>query len=86
MRKLSDLFKRRDQLAEAYRAVFETPQGEIVLAHLAKTCHILEPSAVAGDPHMTYLHEGERRVVLSIMKMLGTDFSKLQQMMEEQNV
>lgn len=82
---LKDLFAKRDSLARSYRAVFETPEGEVVLAHLAKTCHLFTPTFVRGDPHMSALQEGERRVVLSIMKILDTDFAQLQAMMEEQN-
>jgi hypothetical protein len=86
MRGLKEIFQRKDRLAQAYRAVFESPEGEVVLAHLCKVGHVFSPTAVAGDPHMTYMQEGERRMVLSIMKILKTDFSKLQQLMEDQDV
>lgn len=76
------MLRRRSELVEAYRAVFESPQGEVVLEHLTKTCHLFEPTFIAGDTHQSALREGERRVVLSILKMIGTDLGKLQQMME----
>ncbi len=80
---LQKIFGNKYALVEAYRSVFETPQGEVVLAHLAKTCHVFEPVAVQGDPHMTYMRDGERRVVLSILKTLNYDLGKLQQLMEQ---
>jgi hypothetical protein len=84
---LKDLLQRRDHVASAYRAVFESPQGEIVLAHLAKHGFVFDSTFVQGDPTATSLNEGSRRMVLSILRMLNTDFNKLRQMMEDtQNV
>ena len=80
---LAKIFGNKYALVEAYRSVFETPQGEVVRAHLAKTCHVFEPVVVQGDPHLTYMRDGERRVVLSILKMLNYDLGKLQQLMEQ---
>lgn len=80
------ILKKKSQIVEAYRAVFENPQGELVLEHLAKQCHLFEPTFIAGDTHHSALREGERRVILSIMKMIGTDYSAMQKMMENINV
>lgn len=80
--RLAEILGKKDRVAQAYQAVFESPQGEVVLAHLAKNCHVFEPVAVQGDPYMTYMRDGERRVVLSILRMLDYDASKLQQLME----
>ena len=85
MKSLREIFGKKVDLVYAYRATFETPTGEVVLAHLAKNCHVLETTFVPGDPYASARAEGERRVVLSILKMLGTDISKLQRMMEQQN-
>lgn len=80
---LKDLLSRRDRVVSAYRAVFENPEGEIVLAHLAKNCNVFDSTFVQGDPNMTALNEGGRRVVLSIFKMLNTDLNKLRTIMED---
>lgn len=78
-----DIVKKRQQLAADYRDVFETPQGQRVLAHLAKTSFVFDPTFVQGDPYQTALHEGQRRVVLSIMKFIHMDIAKLLTMSEE---
>ncbi|HMV57036.1 MAG TPA: hypothetical protein PKD38_07495 [Nitrospira sp.] len=84
---LKQILGKRDRVANAYRAVFETPEGEIVLTHLARHGFIFDTTFVQGDPQATALNEGSRRLVLSIMRMLNTDFNKLRQMMEDtQNV
>ena len=82
MRNLREVFQRRDRLAEAYQAVFNTPEGEIVLAHLCKNAFVFEPT-FSPLPHEMALNEGSRRVVLSIIKMLGIDLFKLRNMMED---
>lgn len=84
---LRDLLQRRERVVESYRAVFESPSGELVLAHLAKHGFLFDSTFVQGDPHQTALNEGSRRMVLSIIKMLNTDLNKIRLMMEDtQNV
>ena len=78
-----ELMKRRQQLAADYRDVFETPQGQRVLQHLAEQNFVFKPTFVGGDPHQTALHEGQRRVVLSIMKFITIDIEKMLRMSEE---
>lgn len=78
-----DLLKRRQRIIAMYRDVFESPKGQEVLAHLAKHNFVFKPTFVSGDPHMTSLHEGQRRVVLSILTMLNTDMEKLGQLQQE---
>lgn len=80
---LQKIFGNKHALVEAYWSTFETPQGEVVLAHLAKNCHVFEPVVAPGDPQLTAMRDGERRVVLSILKMLNYDLGKLQQLMEQ---
>lgn len=80
---LRDILTRRDRVTSAYKSVFESPEGEVVLAHLCKNCHVFDPTFVQGDPNQTFLNEGGRRVVLSILKMLNTDLGKLRQIMED---
>mgnify|MGYP006969363524 CR=1 FL=1 len=75
----------QETLVEAYRATFETPAGQIVLNHLAKNCHLFDSTALNGDPYLTHLREGERRVVLAIIKVLNYDLGKLYRMLEQRN-
>ena len=79
------LVNRKSDLQADYRAVFETVTGQKVLEHMAKEAHLFEPTFVPGDPYLSALREGEQRVVLSILKLLNTDLSKFQSMMENSN-
>jgi len=53
-----------------YRAVFGSSVGKEVLNHILKLGHVLEPTFVIGDPQQTALREGERRLALSILRMV----------------
>ena len=58
---LKQILGKRDRVANAYRAVFETPEGEIVLTHLARHGFIFDTTFVQGDPQATALNEGDRK-------------------------
>jgi hypothetical protein len=73
----------RARLQDAYRTVFNTPQGQLVLRHLAKRCNLTSTSVVKGDVHETYVNEGMRRVVLSILRQLKRDDAALLGLIEE---
>lgn len=77
------LIRRRRDIAQAYRDVFSTPSGQLVLQHLAEHNFVMAPTFVGGDPYQTALHEGQRRVVLSIMKYVAVDAEKVLTMIEE---
>lgn len=82
------LSKRRDlaKLNEYYRMTFETPAGEEVLKHLVQKAKIMDPIPI-GDPIQSAFFEGQRHLMLSVLKFLNKDLSYLQKLMEEeQNV
>jgi hypothetical protein len=83
MRRFAKILNNRIRLNEAYRRVFSSPDGEIVLAHLAKVNFVFSSTLVAGDTHLTAMNEGQRRLVLSIMRQLDVDLTKLQEISEE---
>ncbi len=56
--------KNKRRVGEAYKAVFCSPEGEIVLDDLIKTGKILE--GVSGETE-----EGMRRMALYILEMLN---------------
>lgn len=60
-------------LQSQYETCFGTPQGEKVLESLYQYCHQNSPSFVVGDSHYTAFREGQRSVILQIMKMLILD-------------
>lgn len=75
--------KRKIDVGASYKAVFETPDGQRVLQHLMRVGFVTSSTFVVNDPQQTALNEGSRRIVLSIIKKIGTDDSELIKQMEE---
>lgn len=63
---ISDLVR----LKRSYRAVFKTPEGQVVLRDLAKVCYAAQTTFDA-EPHEQARREGARQVWLSIQSMLN---------------
>lgn len=57
------------KIAEAYRDLWQTPQGRVVLGDLLMSCHVFEPS-FAPDALSTAFREGERNIGLRIARYL----------------
>jgi hypothetical protein len=57
-------------VADAYKAVFTSPLGEIVKADLMQWCNVFNPIAEA-DPINLGIRIGERNVALRIAQMMG---------------
>jgi hypothetical protein len=86
-----NFFKRRTRAAaktyNAYRRLFSTEDGKIVLQDLMNACNFLKPS-IGETPDDTYFNEGKRSVVLSIMQtssMTTEEINKLIENVEKQN-
>ncbi len=62
---------------QQYQAVFRSAAGKVVLRHLM-TKHGVLKSTFATDPYQTAYNEGQRAVVLEIMKTLKIDIKELQ--------
>jgi len=58
-------------LLEAYKVVFASPHGQIVLKDLEIHCHVNKTTFVAGDSDVTFFNEGKRAVALSIKRKLA---------------
>jgi hypothetical protein len=58
---------------EDYREAFGTPAGSRVVHDLMRVHNVMGCTFVEGDPYKSALLEGERRVVLRILKVLRTD-------------
>lgn len=67
---IARMIDRIGRVPRAYRSVFETDAGAIVLRDLAKFAGALETSVEAGDPQMTAFQEGRRAVFLHIAEKL----------------
>ncbi len=63
-------------LIKAYKNVFESHEGQLVLKDLMKAHHMLAPS-FKGDAVKAVFSEGERNVVLRILTILKTDVGQL---------
>ena len=59
---------RAQPVKAAYKRLFDSPDGKIVLAHIMKHGFVLRSTFVQGDPHETALNEGMRRMALSIIR------------------
>ena len=60
------------KLQEAYRTLFDTPDGKTVLKDL-EDFGFYHDSTFVGDPNVTVFNEGRRSVVLHIRNMMNTD-------------
>jgi hypothetical protein len=81
-RKYSNL-RDRVLLHGSYQNVFGTPEGEQVLAHIAKVGFLTRSTFVAGDPEQTMLNEGSRRLALSILRFVRKDHGELLKQIEK---
>lgn len=72
----SRLLKDRKLTHESYRRAFCSPDGQIVLRHLMKKFNVASPTFVNGDTHATAFREGQRHVVLSILKFINKDINQ----------
>ena len=71
------------ELNDSYKKTFSTPDGERVLKHLCKIGFVGDTTYVAGDPYETAHREGQRRLVLSILRFLERDPRILLKQLEE---
>ena len=62
--------RRQLRLRAAYRDVFATPAGELVLHDLLRRAGILSTSVVLGSPEATHVNEGRRQLALEILQQL----------------
>ena len=67
-----------------YRRIFKSEAGKNVLSDLIDTHFVMRPTMDA-DSHTTAYNEGQRMVILRILKMLNTDPEQLKLRIEESN-
>lgn len=78
-----ELLKDRSAIQTAYRSVFSSAQGEIVMHHLMKQFNVSSPTFTKGDPHLTSFREGQRHVVLSMLKFISKDLNEISNQIKE---
>jgi len=59
-----------EQLQITYRQVFKTIEGQQVLKDLQRRYHLNATTFERGDPHYSAFLEGQRDVVLTIMRLM----------------
>lgn len=75
-----EFFVKRQERAEiirAYKRVFESEDGKRVLADLMKNAHMYR-STMDPNPHELAYKEGERSMVLKILRTIKADPSELE--------
>ena len=67
-----------EQLRGNYKRLFDTDDGKVVLEHLKVCFGFYQTTYAKGDPYDTAFFEGQRSVVLNVLRMLEPQ-KKLQQ-------
>jgi hypothetical protein len=80
--RIIDKITAKIRLHQAYKNIFNTPDGEIVLQHLMSVAGILNPKITTEMPKLL-VREGQRHVVLSILRILGRDSHQLKEQIQE---
>lgn len=68
----------------AYRRLFSTEDGQLVLRDLMRSCRLYSPS-VGKDPYETYFNEGMRAVVLRVMETAKIDENQIENLAKALN-
>lgn len=82
----ADIIRNRIRLNETFKDVFESPSGKEVLASLIKETGFFNPNVQMSDSlYKVGVVEGQRRVILHILKRMNYDNSKLTELLEMQD-
>lgn len=81
-----NIFKRheRAETLRAYKRVFESDDGKKILGDMMKAHHIYRSTMDANPYEMAY-REGERSVVLRILRAIKTDPAEIEKFLNEQD-
>lgn len=67
----------------AYREVFKTPSGEKVLRHLCRSAKVNTSAFVAGSPDQTAYLNGQRDIVISILRYVHGNDDEIKRAIEQ---
>ena len=76
MDEIKRLEKQLYKLKEAYKQIFNSDEGKLIISDLEKRCHFMSTTNVKGDSHESAYMEGQRSVLLFIKSMLQNDNEK----------
>lgn len=74
--------KKKNVVIYAYKRLFDTEDGKIVLKDMARSCHF-DDSTFTGDPYETAFREGERHLFLRIIRTINADPERLLQIVKD---
>ena len=63
------------RIQNAYKELFNSPLGKVVLEHLFINLKMHETTLVANDPYATAWNEGRRTVYMEILKHCELDLT-----------
>ena len=75
--------QKRADLVRAYKNIFDSEEGKLVLHDLMKNFHVLH-STMDANPNEVMFKEGERSVVLRILRTINMDANELEKILNEQ--
>ena len=81
VKELREFYKKRNRLKRLYTEAF-TGEGREILQDLCKSFGIFNGS-FDKDPNVMYFKEGQKSVVMEILRQLDMDFEKFRQLHEE---
>ena len=70
----------------AYKRLFATDDGQVVLRDLAKFCGVDRPSSVPGDPFATHVNDGMRRVALRVFNFINMSDAEMMRLAQKRSV
>ena len=68
----AEFLAQRERLVDAAKEIFGNESGEVVLEQMKKNYGFYSPN-FSSDPHETSYREGQRSVVLYIMKLISEE-------------
>lgn len=79
-----NIFKesKKARIIRAYREIFSTDAGKLVLNDLCKSCHVYH-STMDSNPQELAYKEGERSVVLRILRTIEVDPFELDRLIKK---
>ncbi len=82
MNKLKEFFTKRKRMVECYRRLFRTDDGKKVLCDLMEVCGYAR-SSFDADPVKMSFYEGQRSVILRLVKTVNMTDSDILKMLKD---
>lgn len=77
-------FERFLRRTNAYKTIFNTPEGQEVLKYLAEEAGAYRPSFVPGDPYQTAFNEGKRQMYSHITGVINQNEEVIRRALQQE--